>query len=156
MLAFVSAIALSVLVTLSLLPRSPINLPNRIGDNRTSIFTYLNRERAEIVLPAPSGPVWNSGERNPPLSVLDAISVAAKKRREIHPDEKKWKWALDKTELLPWDADGGYWFWKLTFGKQHQPSEDDLMMPGHSGPPSELVLVVLMDGAVIQPEYVDE
>lgn len=155
MLAFVFAIALTVVVTLSLLPRSPINLPNRIGDNQTQIFTYLNRERAEIVLPTPSGPVWNSGQRNPPLSVLDAISVAAKKRQKIQPDEKKWKWVLDETELMPWDADRGYWYWKLTFGKQYQPSEGEMLMPGHTGPPSELVLVVLMDGTVIQPVYVD-
>ena len=150
-----STCALAVAITLSLWPRSPISLPHQIGDDQTHIFTYLNRKPAQIVLPALCGPVWNSGQRNPPLSVSTALDFAAKKRHDIQPDTDDWNWILDATELVPWEAVSGHWYWKFTFAKIHRTSDGDMMVAGHSGPPTEFVLVVLMDGTIIEPDYID-
>lgn len=50
-------------------------------------------------------------------------------------------WLIEAAELTPFDEQRGQWFWLIRF-------EYSMSQPG---PPNELLVVVLMDGTVIQP-----
>ena len=68
--------------------------------------------------------------------------MAEKNLIEDRPDLSGWR--IERAELLAHDEAMGQWYWQITFWYQS------------AGWPPELVLIVLMDGTVLEPEITTE
>jgi hypothetical protein len=93
-------------------------------------------------------PRWRPSEANPPLAARKAISLAEPKRSKLvkdKPGHDGLTWSLYSVDLVPRDDDR--WYWLITY----------VGWPngGIAGFPSDLQLVVLMDGTVVEPEVRD-
>ena len=91
-------------------------------------------------------PPWKPEAENPPLSPRKAMRLADVKKRQLVKDRADFNWRLRSIELVP--GDGDRWFWLVNYEEQPR------LRPGTgaSGPWSELRLIVLMDGTVVEPE----
>ena len=93
-------------------------------------------------------PKWSEIELNPPVSGRRAIRLADKVREKLVKDIEGFKWRLDSARLSPWgyESPTGHWFWEVVYWAQ--PQSD------YVGPHTELRVVVLMDGAVVEPQLI--
>lgn len=117
-----------------------------VGD---SVSNHASGKRFEVVLPKdPVGPQWEQGKKHPPLGAAEAIILAVEKSKDYIKDGDDVVWGINGTTLKPWQPKQGYWYWSVEF--QQRP--DMVGGGGYSGPLPTFVLMVLMDGTVIQPK----
>ena len=94
--------------------------------------------------------VWKTTDKNPPVSVRDAITSARRKLDELFPAKRIW--ALEGVVLKPalhtLDAKDGVeiWDYVITFGRRPEtPGPFTYEFDGH------VTFIVLMDGTAIHP-----
>ncbi len=117
------------------------------GKRYTSEFAYEQLAKS---------PSWNMGRADsPPLPVGKAIRLANVQKERLVKDSKRYKWYLEVVSLnhLGWLAENSdlseKWWWSVTY-EAHQREG------GSTGPPEQLIVIVLMDGTVIVPKVTVE
>lgn len=94
-------------------------------------------------------PSWDERTDNPPLSAGKAIRLANAMKNKLVKDAKDFKWHLVSATLEnDWSRDsdpGRKWWWSIRY-------EAHVRQGGETGIPNHLVVIVLMDGTVVQPE----
>ena len=139
-----------VALTVAFWPRESVVPPHPYASHTSVVYSYVGgRHKTEI--PNPFGPRWTKGSNNPPMGASEAVRLATKIRRAKFPDRPNWPWVIEQTSLVPWNVESGYWYWQIQFGQEYQPPPNMVMGAGHSGPATELNLIVLMDGTVLTP-----
>ena len=94
--------------------------------------------------------VWKTAEKNPPVSVRDAVTAARSKLRELFPAKRVW--TLEDVRLKPvvftLDAKDGIELWQyvITFERHRDPPN-----PHFPDVDGRVSLVLLMDGTVVDP-----
>ena len=98
--------------------------------------------------------VWKTSEKNPPVSVRDAIASARRKLNQLFPAKRLWTLAEVKLVPVAWtvDATDGTELWQYC-----------VVFTRHSDPPNphfpdtdgEVTIVVLMDGTAVDPIITD-
>ena len=92
-------------------------------------------------------PAWDAKSENPPISARKAmaLSQAAVERLVKPPDDHK-RWfagaTLEKTQ------DGRRWFWRVEYIWLSKKG-------GIGGLPAQMVIIVLMDGKVLEPQVIE-
>lgn len=103
-------------------------------------------------------PTWDRRRNlNPPLSANEAIVKADQFRRRLLNGEANnidyehqpidylnSPWRLDSAELVPFHESEGHWYWRIRFSRLAEGPFETL-------PSGDMCLVVLMDGAVLEP-----
>lgn len=89
-------------------------------------------------------PAWNDSNPNPPLSVRKAMQLADELRGKLVHDTEEGEWARVAMELRSATDDHWYWLARYEF-------EMDM-----TGPPLDLIILVLMDGTVVTPRVYPE
>jgi hypothetical protein len=93
-----------------------------------------------------STPRWDR-RYSPPFPPQEAIRLADMARKRlirdgiVQEDSNDKDWQVSAVELTPHDVNRGLWYWIVRFET----------LVERSGTPSELRLVVLMDGTVVEP-----
>lgn len=94
--------------------------------------------------------VWKTTDKNPPVSVRDAIASARRKLDELFPAKRVW--TLESVTLKPaaWtvDAKDGIeiWDYVISFARH---SDDPRLPPSHVD--GGVTFIVLMDGTAVHP-----
>ena len=90
-----------------------------------------------------AAPAWKQDEENPPVSARKAIRLATKVKDSLVKDDEHFGWRMRSVELHEWGGD--YWYWVATY--------EAILQGGRasSGQPSQIRLIVLMDGTAVKP-----
>ncbi len=117
------------------------------GKKYTSEFTYEQLAKS---------PSWNTDRADsPPFPVGKAVRLANVQKVRLVKDLKRYRWYLESVGLnhLGWLAEDSdlseKWWWCVTY-EAHQREG------GSTGPPEQLLVIVLMDGTVIVPKVTVE
>jgi hypothetical protein len=90
-------------------------------------------------------PKWKADAPHPPLSARKAIRLATELKKKLVADTKVYEWKFLTAKLCrDSDPEIDRWYWRVEFEAKVRPGlpPDD---------PKELVVIVLMDGTVVQP-----
>jgi len=88
-------------------------------------------------------PAWKADAEDPPLSARKALASAKVALRRLLPAMKEGEFTLSSLSLTPLHGTG--WYWAVTFQGQSL-----------TGFPPTLRIVVLMDGAVVEPVVTED
>ena len=134
------------------------SIVNRVGGRYEdgfvgAIYSYIDGKTLTFGLSekaANEQSVWKSDDKNPPLSVRDAIAIAKNKLMEIFPERRRWTFkgiALCPT-VFTLDASDRIELWQyhVTFERHREPRN-----PPHDDVDGKVTLVVLMDGTAVHP-----
>ena len=128
---------------------APIQFGYRVWSGATEVSTYASGKQFTVALPkVAAGPRWEHGKKHPPLSAAEAIALAVEKSKGFVKDEGDLIWGIKDATLMPWKPHEGYWSWSIRFEQRPDMSGGG----GYSGPLPTFVLMVLMDGTVIEPK----
>lgn len=134
---------------LSAIPVLLLLCPSAFGVECTS-YAFGKRYRFEITSEMLArSPSWNDEVDHPPVPPGKAIRLANTLKNKLVKDSKNFKWHLMSATLDNdwWSgaAPGRKWWWTIRY-------EAHVREGMSTGIPDHLVLVVLMDGTVIEPK----
>ena len=90
-----------------------------------------------------NAPIWEDKDKNPPLSVRDAIASAKKHFVKHAPSMRPWE--LVAVRLTPLDEAQGFWVYEIQYREYPNPKYTHEMLRVSS-------VVLLMNGKVVEPE----
>jgi hypothetical protein len=82
-------------------------------------------------------PKWEKGAPNPPLAARKAMDIANQAKVRLIPDDSKGPLLFKRASLVPL---AGTWTWNIEYEARDRGT-----------PPANLLLVVLMDGTLVEP-----
>ena len=134
------------------------SIVNRVGGRYedgfvSAIYSYIDGKTLAFGLSekaANEQSVWKSDDKNPPLSVRDAIAIAKSKLMEIFPEQRRWtlKGITLRPTVFTLDASDRIELWQyhVAFERHMEPRN-----PHHDAVDGTVTLVVLMDGTAVHP-----
>ncbi len=125
-----------------------ISMSVRADDQAIVSYVSFNAGKAfESVITAEAlerTPAWNESNPNPPLSARSAMQLADQLKGKLVHDTEDGQWGRVAMELRLATAD--HWYWLARYE----------LDTGTTGPIPDLIILVLMDGAVVTPRTYPE
>lgn len=142
LILLVTIIGFAIPSVMARLPMTPRSFDRPMAKHTPDFFNTVNGEQQSISFAELTGPKWQDGQLNPPLSAQQAITLGIEKSNSLLGKMPRVPWTFRRASLYPLDVSKGQWCWMIDFERV-----GELL---HQGPPWTLRLAVMMDGTVVE------